>query len=122
MNSPVSLSCSERRFRLPVGFRDSRGHRQRDGVLRTATAKDEMRALQDFRVHLRPESFLPLMLARTIVRLGDLTGVDVRLVESLCGRDLNELEEVYRELNGYPARERTKSRCMSHPDGSRSTE
>ena len=61
-----------------------------------------MRTLQDFRVHLRPESFLPLMLARTILRLGDLERVDVRQVESLSASDLDVLEEVYRELNGYP--------------------
>ena len=95
-------SFSHRPFRLPVGLRDSREQRHRDGTLRTATAKDEMRTLQDFRVHLRSESFLPLMLARTIVRLGDLERVDVRQVESLCTSDLDVLEEVYRELNGYP--------------------
>ena len=104
----MSRSSSHRSFRLPIGLSDSRGPdsrepRHRRGTLRAATAKDEMRTLQDFRVHLRPESFLPLMLARTILRLGDLERVDVRQVESLSTADLDVLEEVYRELNGYPS-------------------
>jgi hypothetical protein len=94
-----------RRFRLPVGLvapgRDGQ-RRHRDGTLRAATAADEVRTLQDFRAHLRPEAFLPLMLARTIIRLGDLERLDVRQVESLCAADLEMLEEAYRELNGYP--------------------
>ncbi len=103
----MELSSTQCSFHLPIGLRDSRGRdsreqRHRDGTLRTATAKDEMRTLQDFRVHLRPESFLPLMLARTILRLGDLERVDVRQVETLSASDLDVLEEVYRELNGYP--------------------
>ena len=86
---------------MPVGYRDARGARHREGVIKPATARDEMRALQDFRVYLRPESFLTLMLVRTVVRLGDRAGVDVALVESLCDRDLAVLERIYRELNAY---------------------
>ena len=97
----AGLSSSQREFRLPSGL-ESRGRRQRDGVLRPATAQDELRALRDFRVCLRPESFLHLMLARTIVRLGDLDRVDVRDVERLDGADQAALEIEYRELNGYP--------------------
>lgn len=88
-----------------MGLRDAGGRRARECALRVATASDEMRALQDFRVHLRPESFLTLMLARTVTRLGHSTRVDVRLLESLCAADLQALEDVYRELNGYPARD-----------------
>ncbi len=91
----------ERRFRLPVGLRDERGACHREGVLRAATAKDELRALQDFRVYLRPESFLTLVLARTIVRLGEHVKVDVALVERLGDGDLEVLAGVYRELNDY---------------------
>ncbi len=84
-----------------MGYRDARGARHREGVIKPATARDEMRALQDFRVYLRPESFLTLVLARTIVRLGEHVKVDVALVESLCDRDLAALEKLYRELNAY---------------------
>lgn len=94
----------EWRVRLPAGYLDARGRCVRECSLRAATAVDEVRALQDFRVHLRPESFLPLMLARTLTRLGDLPRVDVRAVENLCGEDLRALEDAYRDLNGYPPR------------------
>ena len=92
-HSPSAFS--DQTFTLPVGLVDSAGRRHRCGTLRTAAARDEVRTLQDFRVHLRPESFLPLMLARTIVRLGDLERLDVPQLESLCAADLDVLSSIY---------------------------
>lgn len=104
----MDISSAQREFSLPDGLRESLRsgapeRRHRVGALLAASAKDEMRVLQDFRVYLRPESFLHLMLARTITRLGDLERVDVSQVETLSRADLAVLEETYRELNGYAA-------------------
>lgn len=93
----------ETSFTLPDGYRDPTGAVHRDGVLRPARAREELRALGDFRVHLRPEAFLDVVLPRVIVRLGDLATVDAGVVERLTPADREVLERAYREMNGYPA-------------------
>jgi hypothetical protein len=103
----------ERGFVLPDGYLELRGGRaaedgsrpeapaHREGRMRPATAADEMRALGDFRVALRPQSFLPVLLARVVPELGGLPAVDVGIMERLSQRDLRFLESLYREMNGY---------------------
>lgn len=86
---------------LPEGYADASGRRHRDVVMRLATARDEMCALSDFRVHLRPDWFLPVILSRIVLRLGDLEGVSVRILERLGEADRAALERAYREAHGY---------------------
>jgi len=93
---------SHRQFFLEDGYPAPGGARHREGALRPATARDELRALLDFRVHLRAESFLPIILAQVTVRLGDLPRVDPGIFERLSSADLRILEGLYREMNGYP--------------------
>ncbi len=88
-------------FELPDGYRDPRGRVHRTGCMRLATAGDEARALSDFRVHLRPEAFLSVILPRVVVRLGDLERLDAGIVDRLSEADLVELGRLYAELNGY---------------------
>lgn len=92
-------------FVLPCGYSRGGGERHREGFMRPATARDEMRCLSDFRVHLRPESALPVVLARVVTRLGSLPRreIDPGLFERLGEDDLRVLEALYRELNGYDA-------------------
>ena len=94
---------NHRHFVLQDGYAAPGGARHREGILRPATARDEVRALLDFRVHLRPESFLPIILAQVTVRLGQLSRLDPGIFERLSLADLQLLEGLYRELNGYPA-------------------
>ena len=86
---------------LEHGYSDPAGGVHRECVLRAALARDEIRALSDLRVHLRPDAFLAVMLARTVTRLGTLRRVDAGVIESLASGDRSELERLYRELNGY---------------------
>ena len=95
----------ERHFVLEHGFRDAGGVLHREGTLRPASAREEMRVLGDFRVHLSPDAFLPVMLARTVVRLGTLPAVDAGTIERLPEADRSRLERLYRELNGYEQEE-----------------
>ena len=88
-------------FVLPHGHRDRDGVVHREGVVRAARVADELAVLGDFRVYLRPVSFLKVALARTIVRLGALSCVDVGLIERLDDDDLDFLARLYREINGY---------------------
>ena len=41
-------------FRLPRGYVDEEGNVHRDGVMRLATARDEILPLQDYRVQTQP--------------------------------------------------------------------
>lgn len=92
-----------RAFCLVDGYRDTDGRVHREGAMRLASAGEEAATLRDFRVYLRPESFLVLMLARTIVRLGAQSAVDVEGLQRLSARDLHRLAALYRQLNGYAA-------------------
>lgn len=88
-------------FCLPQGYRDPTGVWHREGILRPALAGEEIRAQSDFRVYLRPESFLDILLARVVLKLGALEKVDVGIVERLPAEDRTFLERLYREVNGY---------------------
>ncbi len=91
------------RFVLAEGYTDPHGVRHREGWMRPATALDEMRVLGDFRVHLRPQAFLSVLLARVITRLGSIERVDAGVIDRLCEEDRQGLERLYRTCNGYPA-------------------
>ena len=90
---------------LPVGWRDrslgAGAEAVRRVTLRASRVEDEIRSLEDFRVLLRPESFLKVVLTRVIVAFGDRARVDVGFLERLDPADLRALEDAYRELNGY---------------------
>ena len=96
----------ERTFTLRRGWFDGQGTVYRRISLRPATGRDEIRALQDFRVFLRPDSFPRVLLSRVITQLGPLTRVEPGLLERLDDEDLRFLEDAYREMNGYPSGER----------------
>jgi len=75
--------------------------------MRPATALDELRAFSDFRVCLRSDSFLTILLARVVVELaaeptaGTGVSIDLTALETLDAEDLSALERQYRELNHY---------------------
>jgi hypothetical protein len=90
-------------FTLPHGHVDREGAVHRHGRLRAATTADEIRALGDFRVHLWPETYLSVVLARLIVELGGIETIHAGLLQGLDAEDRAHLEGLYREMNGYPA-------------------
>ena len=62
-------------FTLPQGYVDAAGAVHRDGIMRLATARDEIEPLRDAEVR-RNEAYLAvLLLSRVIVRLGDVSDV-----------------------------------------------
>ena len=91
---------ADHRVELPRGWRDAAGKLHTTCVLRPARVRDEVRALGDFRVVLRPESLPLILLARVALRLGDQERVDVGLLERLAQEDVRCLEETYCEMNG----------------------
>jgi hypothetical protein len=88
-------------FTLPRGYLDVSGGLQRQGVMRLATARDEIECLQDPRLR-ENEGYLPvLLLQRVITRLGTLPAVTSQVVENLFASDLAYLEDLYLRLNSH---------------------
>src|SRR5215210_7745579 len=90
-------------FALPKGYLDGDGNLHRDGVMRLATAADEILPLKDPRVQANPAYFTVIVLARVITRLGSLADVNTKVVEGLFASDLNYLQSLYERLNGDEA-------------------
>ena len=58
-------------FRLPRGYVDEDGNVHRDGVMRLATARDEILPLQDYRVQSNRAYLVIVLLSRVITKLGE---------------------------------------------------
>ena len=87
-------------FRLPKGYVDKEsGTTFRDGVMRLATARDEILPLQDYRVQANRAYLVIVLLSRVVTKLGDLDRVRVETIESLFSTDLAYLQEFYRKIN-----------------------
>ena len=86
-------------FTLPRGYVDGRGQVHREGVMRLATAGDEIWPQTDPRVRENPAYLSVLLLTRTVTRLGSLAEVDSFVVENLFASDLAFLQDLYRRIN-----------------------
>lgn len=90
---------TEIEFRLPRGYLDENGLIHRQGVMRLATALDEIAVQSDSRARAN-EAYIPvLLLSRVITRLGSLPGIDPGLLERMFASDFAYLEELYLRLN-----------------------
>jgi hypothetical protein len=87
-------------FALPMGFIDEAGVRHQRGVMRLATAADEILPLRDPRVQANPAYLTVIVLARVIVRLGSLPAIDTQIVEGLFASDFEYLRQLYEQVNG----------------------
>ena len=90
---------TEFNFILPRGLVDSQGAVHRQGVMRLATARDEISVQKDFRVQQDPAYGVLVMFSRVISRLGNLSAVTPELLEELFTRDLAYLREFYNRIN-----------------------
>lgn len=86
-------------FTLPRGFVDSSGAVHRDGVMRLATARDELVPLHDDRVRENPAYLSVVLLARVITRIGSVTDVHAGVIENLFAADLAFLQDLYKRIN-----------------------
>lgn len=91
-------------FTLPQGYIDAEGTLHREGVMRLATAYDEIAPLQDPRVQRNPGYLVVILLSRVITRLGTLDALNPRLIEGLFSADLAYLQDLYQRINqnGHP--------------------
>jgi len=86
-------------FVLPRGYVDSAGTIHRDGVMRLATARDELVPLRDDRVRENPAYLTVVLLGRVITRLGTVTDIHAGIMENLFAADLAFLQDLYRRVN-----------------------
>ncbi|WP_210243937.1 hypothetical protein FJN17_08015 [Bradyrhizobium symbiodeficiens] len=90
---------TEVEFTLPKGYLDQTGILHSRGVMRLATAADEILPLRDPRVQQNEAYLAIIVLARVITRLGDLASVDTRVIEGLFASDLDYLQRLYERIN-----------------------
>ena len=95
---------TEYSFTLPDGFIDPAGNLHRDGVMRLATAADEIAPTRDARVRQDASYFTIVLLSRVITRLGTLTQITPEMVECLFARDMAFLTAMYTKLNALEDR------------------
>jgi hypothetical protein len=102
MTRPQGIASfqTEVEFSLPKGYLDFNGVLHRRGVMRLATAADEILPLKDPRVQQNAAYLAVIVLARVITRLGDLPTIDTRVIEGLFASDLDYLQRLYERING----------------------
>jgi hypothetical protein len=86
-------------FELPRGYVDESGTVHRSGVMRLATARDELIPLRDDRVRENPAFLTVVLLGRVITRLGSTTDIHAGVIEDLFASDLAFLQDFYRRIN-----------------------
>lgn len=99
-------------FVLPRGYVDGSGVVHREGVMRLATARDELVPLRDDRVRENPSYLTVVLLARVVTRIGGVTDIHAGVVENLFASDLAFLQELYRRVNAE-GHTRAGVRCPS---------
>ncbi len=103
-------------FTLPRGFVDDDGAVHKDGIMRLATARDEIAPLRDPRVRDNEAYLSVLLLSRVVTRLGSLEAITPGVVESMFATDLSFLQDHYRRINTESS-PRAAVRCPSCDQG-----
>jgi hypothetical protein len=98
LRPPTELR-TEYPFILPRGYVDDAGTVHRDGVMRLATARDEILPQRDPRVRENDAYLTVILLARVVTRLGSVQGVTTGTIEGLFASDLAFLQDLYRRVN-----------------------
>lgn len=95
----MSVISTEVEFTLPIGYRDGDGNLHRQGVMRLATAGDEILPLRDHRVQANPAYLSIIVLSRVVVRLGTLDMINTKVIEDLFSADFAFLQDLYNRIN-----------------------
>jgi hypothetical protein len=86
-------------FTLPRGYVDTGGTVHREGIMRLATARDEIEPLRDAEVRQNEAYLAVLLLSRVVTRIGDVTEITPEVVEGLYAADFDHLQRLYERLN-----------------------
>lgn len=90
---------TEFEFCLPCGYLDEGGELHRDGVMRRATAADEILPLRDPRVANNQAYLSVILLSRVVTRLGNVATVNPKVIENLFATDMAFLQDLYNRIN-----------------------
>lgn len=90
---------TEFEFTLPKGYVDENGEVHKQGVMRLATAADEILPLRDPRVVSNPGYLTIILLSRVITQLGTLQHIRPATIEKLFSADLAYLQNMYQTIN-----------------------
>ncbi|MDY0130542.1 MAG: phage tail assembly protein [Methanosarcina vacuolata] len=104
---------TEFEFTLPKGYVDDEGNLHRKGIMRLATAADEILPMKDPRVQANPPYLTVILLSRVIIKLGDLPVIDTKIIEGLFASDFAYLQDFYNRVNdnGSPNIKVTCPKC-----------
>lgn len=97
-------------FTLPLGYVDSEGNLHKEGVMRLATALDEIAPLKDSRVRSNQAYLLLILLSRVVTKLGSLEYINPKVIESLYAADLAYLQDLYCRVN-QNGQNRVRTQC-----------
>ena len=100
---PGAVLRTEYAFTLPFGYVDERGTLHRQGVMRLATAQDEVESLADPRVQANQNYWPILLLSRVLLHLGEVRPVPPAVVEGLFSGDFAYLQDLYVRVNDFGA-------------------
>jgi hypothetical protein len=90
---------TEFEFTLPCGYLDEEGTLHSEGVMRRATAADEILPLKDPRVVKNEAYVVVILLSRVITRLGSVAAINPKVIEGLFATDLAYLQDLYNRIN-----------------------
>lgn len=90
---------TEFEFSLPHGYVDEGGNLHKDGIMRLATAADEILPLKDPRVQSNPAYLSVILLSRVITKLGSLHNISPRNIENLFVSDMAYIQDFYQRIN-----------------------
>jgi hypothetical protein len=90
---------TEYSFTLPKGYVDPEGRLHREGVMRLATARDELEPQRDPRVRENEAFATVIVLARVVTELGTVSRVTTKVIETLFVSDFGYLQDFYRIIN-----------------------
>jgi hypothetical protein len=90
---------TEIEFTLPCGYLDNEGTLHREGIMRRATAADEILPLNDPRVQKNPAYLVIILLSRVVTRLGSVSPINPHVIENLYATDLAYLQDLYNQIN-----------------------
>ena len=97
---------------------DKEGNLHKEGIMRLATAADEIYPLKDMRVRSNQAYLVVVLLSRVITRLGTLPEITPAIIEGLFSADLAYLQDFYRQIN----EEGTSNRTVTCPECNHSFE
>ncbi|WP_326698789.1 hypothetical protein OG909_16605 [Streptomyces sp. NBC_01754] len=86
-------------FELPRGYVDEAGTVHRSGVMRLATARDELVPLRDDRVRDNSAYLTVVLISRVVTRIGTVDDIHPGVIEDLFASDLAFLQDFYRRIN-----------------------